>query len=73
MQIEIGKAVNLDLYWEFSFNNNLIRRSTILFEHLLRMKKFILIIDDLWSKFIVEEVGIPQPNKENGCKLVLIT
>ena len=73
LQIEIGKAVNLDLYQEFSFNNNLIRRSTILFEHMLRMKKFILIIDDLWSRFTLEEVGIPQPNKENGCKLILIT
>uniref|UniRef100_A0A2N9GTA1 NB-ARC domain-containing protein n=1 Tax=Fagus sylvatica TaxID=28930 RepID=A0A2N9GTA1_FAGSY len=69
LQIDIGKAVHLDL----SFDNNAIRRSEMLFEHLLKMKKSTLIIDDLWSKFTLEEVGIPQPNKENGCKLVLIT
>ncbi|XP_041024450.1 probable disease resistance protein At4g27220 isoform X1 [Juglans microcarpa x Juglans regia] len=71
LQIDIAKAVNLEL--AFGFEDNMIRRSTVLFEHLQRMKKFTLIIDELWSKFTLEEVGIPQPNKENGCKLVFIT
>ncbi|KAK3204824.1 hypothetical protein Dsin_018870 [Dipteronia sinensis] len=69
LQIDIARSVNLDL----SDEPNLIRRSTMLYEHFLGKKTFLLILDDLWYNFALDEVGIPQPNHENGCKLVIIT
>ncbi|KAJ8628500.1 hypothetical protein MRB53_021807 [Persea americana] len=44
-----------------------------IFNALKWQKKFLLILDDMWDSFRLDEVGIPLPSKENGCKLVLTT
>ncbi|GLT40126.1 hypothetical protein SLA2020_142820 [Shorea laevis] len=36
-------------------------------------KPFLLILDDMWESFDLNEVGIPEPDVTNGCKLVLTT
>lgn len=35
--------------------------------------RYLIILDDLWEAIPLMEVGIPLPNIENGCKIVLIT
>ncbi|TYI84945.1 hypothetical protein E1A91_D05G403200v1 [Gossypium mustelinum] len=48
-------------------------RAAILSEILKNAGKHVLILDDVWDKVPLEEVGIPEPSGSTGCKLVLTT
>ncbi|TYG71711.1 hypothetical protein ES288_D05G419900v1 [Gossypium darwinii] len=48
-------------------------RAAILSEMLKKAGKHVLILDDVWDKVSLEEVGIPEPSDSNGCKLALTT
>ncbi|KAK8358738.1 hypothetical protein V6Z11_A04G043300 [Gossypium hirsutum] len=50
-----------------------LRRAAILLEMLKNAGKHVLILDDVWDKVSLEEVGIPEPSGGNGCKLALTT
>ncbi|KAG2302699.1 hypothetical protein Bca52824_031350 [Brassica carinata] len=39
----------------------------------LRRKKFLLLLDDIWTKVNLTEIEVPYPNRKNGCKLVFTT
>ncbi|KAF7145578.1 hypothetical protein RHSIM_Rhsim04G0237100 [Rhododendron simsii] len=41
--------------------------------HKLDRKKFLLLLDDVWEMVDLAVVGLPNPNKDNSCKLVLTT
>ncbi|XP_062077955.1 probable disease resistance protein At4g27220 [Humulus lupulus] len=65
LQNDIAKVVSLDL----SCEDDEKKRASKLLQALMRRKKFVLILDDLWNHFLFEKVGIPV--KANGCKLIL--
>ncbi|MBA0785568.1 hypothetical protein Gotri_025458 [Gossypium trilobum] len=39
----------------------------------LRNKKFVVLLDDLWERVNWNQVGIPKPSQENGSKLIFTT
>ncbi|GLT96092.1 hypothetical protein SLE2022_137390 [Rubroshorea leprosula] len=56
-------------------DQNTIARAGMLLRMLKedKQKPYLLILDDAWSSFRLEDVGIPEPCVANGCKLVLTT
>jgi len=67
LQNFIAKHLDLDL----SREDDNLHRAVKLSEELKRKQKWILILDDLWNNFDLEEVEIPK--KLKGCKLIMIT
>ncbi|KAE8721181.1 hypothetical protein F3Y22_tig00016571pilonHSYRG00001 [Hibiscus syriacus] len=39
----------------------------------LRQKRFVVLLDDLWERVDLNKVGIPKPTQENGSKLIFTT
>ncbi|XP_077231956.1 disease resistance protein At4g27190-like [Tasmannia lanceolata] len=68
VQNEIAKRLSLNLGSDES-NDNMATR---IYQELER-KKFILLLDDMWEKIELDNVGIPRINLENGSKIVLTT
>ncbi|KAJ4718612.1 Disease resistance protein [Melia azedarach] len=50
-----------------------VERAGKLSRMLKEKRKFVLILDDVWEALSLEEVGIPEPTEDNGCKLVIST
>ncbi|CAL5329461.1 unnamed protein product [Camellia sinensis] len=69
LQRQIAKKLNLNL----SDNKDELRTASEIHNLLSQKKRYVLILDDLWKAFPLEEVGIPEPTRDNGCKLVLTT
>ncbi|GKV51853.1 hypothetical protein SLEP1_g58477 [Rubroshorea leprosula] len=54
-------------------DDDITQRAAKLLAILQRWRSFVLILDDVWTGFCLEDVGIPEPTAENGCKVVLTT
>ncbi|KAJ6951497.1 hypothetical protein NC653_040818 [Populus alba x Populus x berolinensis] len=67
LQSLIAKHLDLDLSREVDD----LHRAAKLSKELMKKQKWILILDDLWNNFELQEVGIPVPLK--GCKLIMTT
>ncbi|XP_052479523.1 disease resistance protein At4g27190 [Gossypium raimondii] len=51
--------------------NSPVVRARRLFERLRKDKNVLIILDDLWKKLDLEEVGIPFGSRHKGCKILL--
>ncbi|GKV50707.1 hypothetical protein SLEP1_g57404 [Rubroshorea leprosula] len=51
-------------------NEEVKMRAAALMEIMTRMR-YVVILDDVWQKFSLKEVGIPDSNVQNGCKVVV--
>ncbi|KAB2086496.1 hypothetical protein ES319_A04G036200v1 [Gossypium barbadense] len=73
MKVQDDIAGALKLKEDWPREGDKLRRAAILSEMLKNAGKHVLILDDVWDKVSLEEVGIPQPSGSNDCKLVLTT
>ncbi|XP_009138198.1 LOW QUALITY PROTEIN: probable disease resistance protein At1g61190 [Brassica rapa] len=39
----------------------------------LKGTRFVLMLDDIWEKVDLEAIGVPEPTRENGCKVAFTT
>ncbi|GKV15117.1 hypothetical protein SLEP1_g25917 [Rubroshorea leprosula] len=51
-------------------DEEVMMRAAALMEIMTRVR-YVVILDDVWQKFSLKEVGIPDPNVQNGCKVVV--
>ncbi|GKV48856.1 hypothetical protein SLEP1_g55647 [Rubroshorea leprosula] len=47
-----------------------LHRASRLME-VMKTVKYVLFLDDVWDKFTLHRIGIPEPTMENGCKIVI--
>ncbi|KAL4613973.1 hypothetical protein ACB092_07G021600 [Castanea dentata] len=69
LQHDIARKLDLDL----TKFEDVGERAAKLMAKLEDKNRYVLILDDMWEILTPEEVGIPEPNSANGCKLVLTT
>ncbi|PIA29062.1 hypothetical protein AQUCO_06300024v1 [Aquilegia coerulea] len=65
--IAIQMSMDLPMYKDVQF------RAKLIYERLKKFTKFLSIFDNVWQHISLKEVGVPQPEPENGCKIVLVT
>ncbi|KAJ4917641.1 Disease resistance protein (NBS class) family [Raphanus sativus] len=63
---QILRRLRVDKEWEKETEKE--KASSI--KCILERKKFILLLDDLWSEVDLNEIGVPRPTQENGSKIV---
>ncbi|KAJ4867665.1 Disease resistance protein (NBS-LRR class) family, partial [Raphanus sativus] len=70
IQKEISEILGLfDEEWE----KNTQKEKTSRIYGALTRKRFVMLLDDIWRKVDLEEIGIPLPSPENGSKVVFTT
>ncbi|KAK7817409.1 putative disease resistance protein [Quercus suber] len=67
LQEDIAHKLKLDL----TSCEDVTTRAGKLNNELKNWKRYVLILDDMWEAFDLEDVGIPEPTPTNGCRLLL--
>nr|KJB68106.1 hypothetical protein B456_010G225800 [Gossypium raimondii] len=70
IQDRIGENVG---YSDGSWKNKSADQKAIDIYGILSNKRFVVLLDDLWQRVDLNQVGIPKPSQENGSKLIFTT
>ncbi|KAE8721199.1 putative Disease resistance protein family [Hibiscus syriacus] len=70
IQDEIG--ANIGFSNEF-WKNKRVDQKAVDINGVLRNKRFVVLLDDLWKRVDLNKVGIPEQSQENGSKLIFTT
>ncbi|GLU08546.1 hypothetical protein SLE2022_254520 [Rubroshorea leprosula] len=65
LQGDIASKINVSL----PDGDELSRASKLM--DIMKKMKYALILDDVWDKFTLQGVGIPEPTTANGCKIII--
>ena len=68
-QTQIANKLNLELKMEESVEGISIQ----LHQRLMNEEKYLLILDDVWQKLDLDNLGVPQPDVHKGSKIILTT
>ncbi|GLT30859.1 hypothetical protein SLA2020_056420 [Shorea laevis] len=67
---ELQKKIAVAMDQRLQDDEEVKMRAAALMEIMTRVR-YVVILDDVWQKFSLKEVGIPDPNVQNGCKVVV--
>ncbi|KAG8490043.1 hypothetical protein CXB51_016105 [Gossypium anomalum] len=70
IQDRIGRNLGIS---DHSWKNTSVDQKATYIYGVLRKKRFVVLLDDLWERVDLKQVGIPKPNQENGSKLIFTT
>ncbi|KAL4368058.1 hypothetical protein GQ457_05G035020 [Hibiscus cannabinus] len=70
IQDEIGGIIGISSEdWKYKT----VEQKAVDINGVLRGKRFVVLLDDLWKRVDLIKVGIPKPNQENGSKIIFTT
>ncbi|KAG2257651.1 hypothetical protein Bca52824_076945 [Brassica carinata] len=70
IQEDIAKKIGL---WNEEWDKENENRRALDIHNVLRRRKFVLFLDDIWAKVNLSTVGVPYPDVVNGCKVAFTT
>ncbi|MBA0880958.1 hypothetical protein Goshw_023247, partial [Gossypium schwendimanii] len=69
IQDRIGESIGFSETWK----NKSVDQKAVDIYGILSDKRFVVLLDDLWERVDLKQVGIPKPSQENGSKLIFTT
>ncbi|KAK8350567.1 hypothetical protein V6Z12_A06G216800 [Gossypium hirsutum] len=69
IQDRIGENIGFLESWK----NKSVDQKAVDIYGILSNKRFVVLLDDLWERMDLNQVGIPKPSQENGSKLIFTT
>ncbi|XP_020871029.1 probable disease resistance protein At5g43730 [Arabidopsis lyrata subsp. lyrata] len=69
IQDQILGRLRLDKEWKQETE----KEKALCIDNILNRKKFVLLLDDLWSEMDLNKIGVPPPTRANGSKIVFTT